>query len=139
MTMYRTVLVAILLVTAPKSIDADAITGHAFGKTYTIVVGEEDLKKGPAWDQAAENPPLSARRALKLATDSRKATIPGHAEFEWQLRYLGLRESEGRWYWLADFHAFPRHGSWTGIPPELYVAVLMDGTVVKPEIRDRQH
>jgi hypothetical protein len=136
MAMYRTVLVMILLVTAPKSIDADATAGYAFGKSYTIVVGEEDLKKAPAWDQSAENPPLSARRALKLATDSRQAIIPGHAEWKWELRYLGLRESEGRWYWLAYFEAFRRRGSSSGIPPHLYVAVLMDGTVVKPEIRD---
>jgi hypothetical protein len=127
MTMYRTALTVLLLLALPRAIEAETWGANAFGKAYSIIVTGEDLKKTPIWDQSAENPPLSARKALKLATDSRKALIPGRADREWKLEYLGLRETEGRWYWLAHFEALPRHADFTGTPPALYVAVLMDG------------
>jgi hypothetical protein len=137
MTMYRTALTLLLLLALPRAVDAENFDGHAFGKSYAVAVTGEELKKTPPWDESrVENPPVSARRALKLATDFRQTLIPGHADWEWHLGYLGLRQTEGRWYWLALFNAFPRHAFLEGVAPDLYVAILMDGTVVKPHIRD---
>jgi hypothetical protein len=136
MTMRSSAVIAILFAAIPTGVQAEALSGYAFGKSYVIVVTGDDLKKRPTWDQSAENPPLSARKALKLATDYPRRLIPGHADWEWHLNYLGLRQTEGMWYWLAHFEALPKNANFEGRAPNLYVAVLMDGTIVKPEIAD---
>jgi hypothetical protein len=144
MTMRRAALAVVLAVFVVNATDAGAMdgyetmAGYAFGKSYVITIRGEDLKKSPAWDQAAENPPLSARRALKLATEHQRALIPAPADWIWQLQYIGLRETQGKWYWLAHFEASQREAFGIGPPPDLYVAVLMDGTVVKPVVRDHR-
>ena len=128
--------VVVLLAALPALAHADAryLTGHAFEKSYIVSFSSDDLKKTPAWDPSADNPPLSARKALKLAIDYRKTLIPGHADLEWHLEYLGLCQTGGRWYWLAHFEGFPKNGP--GTLHDLYVVVLMDGTIVKPRIED---
>jgi hypothetical protein len=113
--------------------------GYAFGKSYNVAVTREALTKTPVWDESrAENPPLSAQRALKLATEFRKTLIPDPAKWKWEMEYLGLRQIYGRWYWLAHFEALPTHAAFSGVAPDLYVAVLMDGTVVKPHVQDER-
>jgi hypothetical protein len=142
--MRRTALAVILLVSLPEVIEAEAragdeeMAGYAFGKSYTISVTREALRRAPAWDESAENPPLSARRALKLATECQRALVAAPADWEWHLMYLGLRQNNGRWYWLANFEAYPTRHAFDGVAPNLYVAVLMDGTVVKPVIRNKR-
>jgi hypothetical protein len=115
------------------------MAGYAFGKAYSITIRNEDLKKSRDWDQAvAENPPLSARRALKLATEYQRALIHSPTDWEWHLDCLGLRQREAGWYWLAHFEASQKSVYGVGPAPDLYVAVLMDGSVVKTTVRDHQ-
>jgi len=136
--MYRTALTVLLLSALPRAVNAETFDGWAFGKSYAVAVTGEALKKTPAWDESrVENPPVSARKALKLATDFRKTLIPANADWDWHLGDLRLRQLEGRWYWLAYFYAFPRHAFLEGVAPNFYVAILMDGTVVKPHIQDK--
>ena len=105
--MFRTVLAVLLIGTLPRVMLGEAHIGHAFGKQYAVVVTGEELKKAPVWDQSAENPPLSARKALNLVTDFIKTVKPGRANFEWRLEHIALRKTEGYWYWLAYFSALP--------------------------------
>ncbi|HEV8003995.1 MAG TPA: hypothetical protein VGP63_29285 [Planctomycetaceae bacterium] len=134
--MYRNALPFLMLLAVPRVTHADEFFhGHHFGKSYNVAVTCEVLKKAPVWDESrAENPPISARKALKVATDFRKTLIPDSPKWRWELKFLALHKTDGRWYWLADFLVVPQPGGIDGESPDFFVAVLMDGTVVKPDV-----
>lgn len=147
--MYRTALALLLVLAARNQSPADEeLCGYAFGKFYHVAVHRKELEKTPDWDSSREEkPPLSGRKALTLATEFQQTLIRDSAKWKWELQYFGLRYMDGRWYWLAYFEAHPQQPSGigrphsldglsyaSGHPPNLYLAVLMDGTVVKPHI-----
>jgi len=103
------------------------VTGSAIGRT-------------PKWNEQDENPPLSARRAIKLADNLRAKVVKDHEEWKWHLEHASLtpfsESPQGRWYWEISYYA--ARPVYTGPHNELHLAVLMDGTVVEPEIKKRE-
>lgn len=111
------------------------------GATHIAVVTNEMLRKSPTWEKDAENPPLSARRALKLAEQYVDASVRPNKEWKRELDSIGLVQDDDKWFWKADFLWYPRMGSLEGHPPNCTVIILMDGTVVageKKEIKGRR-
>jgi hypothetical protein len=105
---------------------------------YKLVVTEVQLAKSPPWNAKAASPPLSARQALKLASATKSEMVKDSAEWQWRLQELSLthlptRSVRDRWYWVAHYTASPRQGGLGGGAPCLYIAVLMNGTVIKPQ------
>ena len=122
------------------------LVGQAFGKKYIVTVTDAAIQKTPDWDDDAENPPVSAKKALKLATAMKDSLVKDSDKFKWEMRSLSLMEIEGKWLWTATFLAMKQGALSEPVPVSegeedlnhLSLAVLMDGTVIKPVIEDIQ-
>jgi hypothetical protein len=110
------------------------LTSDAFGKRYVVTISQPALDESPEWDAEADNPPLGARKALKLATDMKNSLVEDSEKFKWRLESLSLKPvPSGKWYWLANYEAWPR-GQFEGRTERLRLVVLMDGTAIQPEV-----
>lgn len=127
-----------LILLAWKS-DDQAIRGicsYAFGKQYTFAVTKAQLLKSPAWKDG-NNPPLSARKAIELATKLREKLVKDDDQYQWSFKEAALHKMAwDRWTWEVLFEARVKEGGSTGIPPYLNIMILMDGTVVEPTIKE---
>jgi len=105
-------------------------------KSFQVNVSEEAIRKTPPWNKQEADPPLSAREAIALADLVRRDLVAkAPKDCEWLLVSAELTPCEGdRWYWLINYEVWPRSGAFDGSPPGLRLVVLMDGTVVKPEV-----
>jgi hypothetical protein len=113
-------------------IDLDS---QAFNKVYHTVIRESDVKRAPKWRKDAENPPVSARKAISLAAELRKSLILDSKRYHWRLNHAQLNPYwlPERWYWEVEFEADRTDVSnETGLAPVFRAVILMDGTVVKP-------
>ena len=105
-----------------------------------FMVWAEDgaLRRAPPWKPEAENPPLSPRKAMRLADVKKRQLVKDRADFNWRLRSIELVPGDGdRWFWLVNYEEQPRLRPGTGASgpwSELRLIVLMDGTVVEPEV-----
>ncbi|WP_254507973.1 hypothetical protein [Anatilimnocola floriformis] len=116
------------------------MASYAFSKVYLVTISAEDVERSPAWSDDAENPPISARKALQLALAMKNSLVKDQDNFKWQLKSAELTptfDRPGKWYWLVTYEAIFQGGS-TGMPPHLRLVVLMDGTVIKPVIKDQK-
>jgi hypothetical protein len=130
---------AILLVVTPASGAGVRIeiNSYGLGKRYAVVVTQAALDKAPAWKAEADDPPLPARKAMKLAGATKDRLVQDTKDWVWRQASAALEEStDGRWYWLVSYEARPRDGLLSGVAPYLRLVVLMDGTVVKPKVSD---
>ena len=114
--------------------------GHAsraFGKVYSVTVNDDQLDASPAWAEDEEHPPLSARHAMKLATELKDRLVNDSDDYKWKLETASLNAaSEHKWYWLIQFGVDYRSAIFAGTPPDLRLVVLMDGTVIEPRVHD---
>ena len=111
---------------------------YAFSKQYVVSISDDMLEASPSWKDDAENPPLSARKALTLATEMKDTLVKDTQEFKWALRSCTLQPADGdKWYWLVRYEA-EFQGASTGRPNHLRLVVLMDGLVIKPSVRDHK-
>jgi len=108
---------------------------YAFSKQYIVSISREAMERTPSWKADAENPPVSARTAMKLANGMKDTLVKDSEDFKWTLKATSLQPAgNGKWYWLVHYDAeFP--GS-TGIPNHLRLVVLMDGTAIQPVVKD---
>ena len=105
-----------------------------------FVVQLEEDGKGTKWMADHANPPLAAADAIRKAMEKRKILIPDTDGHVWSLDALILQAwdvENGYWYWLVQFRRDLKRGGGTGIPVSIQLVVLMDGTVVEPEIEPR--
>jgi hypothetical protein len=111
------------------------IYSYSFSNQYVVRVSGEDLEKSPSWKDDAENPPLSAKKAIKLANEMKDSLVKDGKDFKWILESASLKPARrDRWYWLLNYEV-EFQGAHTGAPIQLRLVVLMDGTVIKPEVR----
>ncbi len=137
MSRLVTILIAVVVVSwlATNLGQADYhLTSIAVGKQYVVTITQRALDESPGWDDKAENPPLSAKKALKLATDMKNSLVKDSDKLKWQLESLSLKPlPDGKWYWLANYEA-RNQGHIEGRPESLRLVVLMDGTAIQPEV-----
>ena len=109
---------------------------YAFKKQYVSTVTWEQISAAPAWKQDEENPPVSARKAIRLATKVKDSLVKDDEHFGWRMRSVELHEWGGDyWYWVATYEAILQGGrASSGQPSQIRLIVLMDGTAVKPAV-----
>lgn len=117
--------------------------GQAFGKKYIVTVTDAAIQNTPDWDDDAENPPVSAKKAMKLATVMKDSLVKDSDKFKWEMRSLSLMEIKDKWLWVAHLQAM-ENGPLSSEPVAaseghkdphyLSLVVLMDGSVIKPVI-----
>ena len=111
------------------------IYSHFNSKKVSVEVTELAVNKTPSWLESSENPPLSARNAIQKASKLKDTIVVDTKNEKWVLRSAALCPFHGeKWYWLIHFEAQPLGFGLAGVPSNLILAVLMDGTVVKPEV-----
>ena len=122
-----------------SAVAAEPLEGWDMTKTFTVSVTDGDLRNTPSW-RGEGNPPLSARKAIRLLTPVKESLIHDEKGFHpWRLSRLSLKQGDrvsDKWYWVACYEAWVdvRGAGGTGGPLTLYLVVLMDGHVVTPVV-----
>ena len=100
---------------------------------YEYHITDQDLQATPAWPAGQDNPPLSARTAIDIATKQLATLLPDGKD--WRLYEVTLRPIEERWVYLVQFLE-PLRGNGGGqqLSSGFEVVVLMNGVAVMPRI-----
>ena len=111
---------------------------YAFGKRYAFEISDEALRRTPKWQDDSENPPISARQAIKAADELRRKLVPDTDDFKWfrESASINFIEEPKRCVWEVIYVARFQQRESTGRPMRLSLFVLMDGTIVQPEVTD---
>jgi hypothetical protein len=102
---------------------------------YSFEVSWAVFDKTPIWRESDDQPPLPARKALRLARAclSKLFTDAGH----WRLDAVSLSpmpEHDGHWIYLVRFYPpLPPNGM-NGFVEPMTIPVLMSGVAVEPKI-----
>ena len=107
---------------------------YALRHDYDTTIPDDELEKTPRWKEADENPPVSARKAMRLANALADKLEPDTDDFKRELESLALCAHDGKWYWRAEYEWHVIKGGSTGILPNLTIIVLMNGAVVQPKV-----
>jgi hypothetical protein len=100
-------------------------------------VTRDAIRKSPVWDREKnDSPPVSPRKALRLAEKVRKAVVKNDTR-KWEVPNMHLLFEGDHCAWCVTFRTDP-------IVPdaglisfdEVTLFVLMDGTVIKPTVKD---
>jgi hypothetical protein len=101
--------------------------------TYVYHITDQDLQATPAWPADQDHPPLSARRAIDIASKQLAELLPNGKD--WRLYEVTLRPIEDRWVYLVEFLE-PLRGNGGGqqLSSGFEIVVLMNGVAVMPRI-----
>jgi hypothetical protein len=102
------------------------------GKKYEFHLADQDLQKTPAWPATQENPPLSARRAVDIASKQLAALLPNGKD--WRLYSVTLRPMDDRWIYLVDFLEPLRRDNSVQQSSSFQIVVLMNGVAITPKV-----
>ena len=118
--------------------EGDKQVSHAFGKTYTSRADPDVLSRSPWWDETEESPPVSPRRALKLADKMLRSIAKAPDGWKWRVTNQRLFIWGNMCLWHVMYEAVPIEPEAGLLEPfhEITLIVLMDGTVVKPVLAD---
>ena len=141
---FRTTLASVVAVAAIATSAAvfAELTLYSYpvdGWQYAHRITEDAIAKSPRWCKSADNPPLSARKALQLADAHTDKTIKPNDKLRRELQSLSLIPVGERWAWRATYNWFPKVGGFGGEPHNFIVVVLMDGSVIVPSREKRQN
>lgn len=120
---------------------AQDLGSYAFGKQYVVSINENVISRTPDWEPDDDNPPLAAKKAIKLATQMKDTLVNDDDDFKWRLESAALepwRNGTNKWYWVVTYNA-KFQGASSGQENFLRLIVLMDGTVMKPKISREPH
>ena len=105
------------------------------GKRYTFIVTERQQASCPKWHAENEaNPPVPAAEALAKANEF-IAAIKTKDSLFWEFKALALVDMDG-WMWQARYRLSKKVAMTTGAWPEMECWILMDGTVIQPQITE---
>lgn len=140
MTRLKLVPVVVMFFVVPLRADTTQFehASYAFSKQYIVSITSEALEKSPTWKEDDENPPLPARKAIRLANKMKDSLVKDSKDYKWKLQSASLHPSgAGKWYWLVHYDAEYQGSGSTGVPSHLRLVVLMDGTIIKPVVNAR--
>ena len=128
------ILQSLFLITALLPVQLETtFTVEYGGKKYEFHVSEQDLQKTPAWPAGQENPPLSPRRAIDIASKQLATMVPNGKD--WRLYEVTLRPIDDRWIYLVQFLE-PLRGNTVAQQTSagFQIVVLMNGVAVVPRV-----
>ncbi len=110
-------------------LDGGCVMAYAEGKRFEFSIRLAELRRAPKWSEEDENPPLSIRRAEKIAKGKLKALLVDPEN--WTRDDIVLKQSGlgDRWFYVVEFTK-PVEGD--NELQRMRVVVLMDGTVPEP-------
>ena len=133
-----TAVVSIALIAASSALSYDHIS-FPLSKVVETPITKAAIANAPKWDDSRENPPVSARSAIRIATKERDRIDAllnyDRKVWSWKLKAVSLKPFEaGGWYWLVQFEQFGPDIA--GMVPFLHIPVLMDGEPAVDKVRD---
>jgi hypothetical protein len=131
----RLIVPLFVLTLAPSWCSGQDFSSYADGRRFRIVISSAQIKKAPEWRADEENPPLSARKAIKLANALKERLVKDDDDYKWVLESVRLTPTEEGWFWMVAYESQKlRSGFSSGPKTGLRLAVLMDGTVPEPTV-----
>jgi hypothetical protein len=122
---------SICLVTALIFAQAEMIfTIEYGGKKYEFRISDADLQKTPDWPPSQEQPPLSPRRAMDIASNYLATLLPNGKD--WRLDRISLKPIGDRWIYMVEFLEPLRRDGGDQLSSGFQVIVLMNGVAVIP-------
>ena len=111
-----------------------SVYGRANGRSYAFTASKSALAKTPVWDRQSEHPPLSPRRAEEIARRQLREFVPNGNDWLLQGVTLSPVGDDLHWVYTVTFMPpLPENVAQTG-GDEMQLLVLLDGSVVKPEV-----
>lgn len=112
-----------------------AISDEVNGMSVQTYISTDQFKRQPKWLKDQENPPVSARQAIRLANSQLKGV-----EKELRLAKTTLRfkhasiESFGDdyWAWVVEYNEYFNSDLLSG---RVRIIVLMDGKAIAPSVK----
>jgi hypothetical protein len=102
-------------------------------KEFKTQVTREQVAKTPAWAASADFPPLSARKAERLAVAKFHKLLPDKSDWERKRIVIESIGDDAHWYYRVEFAPVEPQ---LGRQGSLEIVVLMDGKVIEPEVSD---
>ncbi len=105
------------------------------GTRIGVVVSDEQMKKTPKWSPGKGEPPLPLTQAIAIATKWAKGKYTRYDSVKvWNidLQERGCGNLKGRWYYIVHFKPVIDGNAVFG--GGNFAAVLMDGTVIGPQV-----
>ena len=100
---------------------------------YEYHITDQDLQATPAWPAGQDNPPLSARSAIDIASKELAELLPDGKD--WRLYEVTLRPIEDRWVYLVQFlEPLRSNAGGQQLSSGFEIVVLMNGVAVMPRI-----
>ena len=137
--LMRVLAIAILaLVTATavpgELFDHFSVYGKANGRSYKFTAAKSAVLTTPVWERQSEHPPLSPRRAEEIARRQLREFVANGNDWLLQSVTLSPLGDDLHWVYTVTFMPpLPENVAHTGVD-EMQLLVLLDGSVVKPEI-----
>src|SRR5215831_6397878 len=98
---------------------------------YEYHITDQDLQATPPWPANEDNPPLSPRSAIDIASKQLAALLPDGKD--WRLYEVTLRPIEDRWVYLVQFLE-PLRPVDQQLSTGFQIVVLMNGVAVTPKV-----
>ena len=127
--------VGVQLTQAAPDDNAAVWSSYVGTNRYDFAVSHAEIARTPIWQESDDQPPLPARKALRLAR-ARLAKLFDDAK-NWRLDTLSLSQvgGDGHWVYLVRFEPpLPPSGVLEGFQLNIAVPVLMSGVAVEPKI-----
>jgi hypothetical protein len=100
---------------------------------YEFHITDQDLQAGPTWAANQENPPLSPKRAIDIASKELATLLPNGKD--WRLYEVTLRPIDDHWVYLVQFlEPLRSNAGGQQLSSGFEIVVLMNGTAVMPRI-----
>lgn len=125
------------LTQADDDIGRNVVESHAFGKTYWSRIVRNVVNQTPPWNDNDENPPVSARRALKLSEKVLRSIAKAPDGWKWKAVNANLLLVEDAPIWFVRYQGISADPTESrDSEHEITLVVLMDGTVIKPVVAE---
>ncbi|MDX1927994.1 MAG: hypothetical protein SFV81_15825 [Pirellulaceae bacterium] len=112
------------------------------GVAVRYTISTEEIEATPKWIESDSSPPVSARKAIDMATVKLPDVLfelfeKRGVRKEWEVDHVCLKRFDERWYWLVSFtRVIPPGAIGSGIQDESQIVVLMNGKVLLPKIKE---
>jgi hypothetical protein len=135
-------MIALLALTQAQISETDDgfdMTSFAFGTVYKSHLERDAILRSPAWDQEkSDRPPVSPKKAIRLAEKVRKAVVKTPDGKKWKVLNMQLLFEDDHCAWCVRFRSTPPdpEAGLIDLGEEVAFFVLMDGTVIEPTVED---
>jgi hypothetical protein len=134
-TIISIIILAFAIQVRADLVQSYSLLSYVAGKRFTSTVTRDQLLKSPAWSLQDDLPPLSPRKADRLATAKFHELLKDTKD--WRRDRISLEDMGDGIHWIYVVE-FGYHGDIGGLMIPYKILILMDGTVVEPKVSDEK-